>query len=294
MRTTLRTAEAVVVLGILLSGCNFTSASDASPQAAPQGELLAWVDAPLDGSRLPVRIPYPVVCHGADPGGVSAVEFRVNGSAEGEYPAADGTPLLLTASFNWLPVAPGRAVLECRARNASGIWSEPAEAVVIIEDGTPTFTPSPVLTLTATVTPTPTATVTLTPTPIPQTGFAGPPIFSPTQLNLPYDCPSSELAAEIKVAPGQAPRAVVLFYRITDKDFAERSEWASLVMNPVGADTYRVSFNPVRDGGFMTWLSSHWSTTWEGWLSTQFVIQGADGTYTRSDVYSQVGIGGCH
>jgi hypothetical protein len=252
--------------------------------------LLAWVDAPLDGARLPAGVSYPVVCHGADPGGVSAVELRVNGSAEGEYPASDGTPLLLTANFDWLPVAPGRAVLECRARNGSGIWSEPAEAVVIIDDGTPTLTPSPVLTLTATLTPT----VTLTPTPIPQTGFAGPPVFSPMRLNLPYDCPSSELTAEIKVAPGQRPRALVLFYRITDKDFAEHSDWASLVMNPVGADTYRVSLNPVRDGGFMTWLSSHWSSTWEGWLSTQFVIQGADGSYTRSEVYSPVKIGGCH
>jgi hypothetical protein len=294
MRTTLRTAEALLALGILLSGCNFTGASDASPQAAPQGRLLAWVDAPLDGSRLPVRIPYPVVCHGADPGGVSAVELRVNGSAEGEIPAADGTPLLLTANFNWLPVAPGRAVLECRARNASGIWSEPAEAVVIIEDGTPTFTPSPVLTLTATVTPTPTATVTLTPVPAPQNGFAGPPVFRPIQINLPYDCPVSKLTAEIKVASGQSVQAMVLFFRLTDKDFAEHSEWVSIGMNPVGADTYRVTFDPIKVGGLMPWLTTHWSTTWQGWVSTQFVIQDTQGDYIRSEVYSQVKIGGCN
>lgn len=287
MRTVLRTAEAVIVVGVLLSGCNFTSVSDAGTPVAPQGRLLAWVDAPLDGARLPAGAAYPIVCHGADPGGVSAVEFVVNGSAPREVTGDGGTPQLLTARFNWLPAAPGRAVLECRARNASGVWSEPARAEVIVEGGTPSITPSPELTLT------PTATLTLTPPRVSQTGFAGPPVFRPTQLNLPYDCPSSVLTAEIKVVPGTKVQALVLFFRIAAKDFGEHSDWASIAMSPTSSDTYHVSFNPVRDGGFMTWLSSHWSTTWEGWLSTQFVIQGADGINVRSEVYHQVRIGGC-
>lgn len=288
MSIRLRMAPTLVIVAVLLSGCNFPTVSEAYPQPAPQGKLRAWVDAPLNGTLLPLNVPYPIVCHGADPGGIAAVELSLNGSAAETFSASEQDSMLLTASYNWVPATPGRTILECRAQNASGAWSEPAQSVVMVEEGTPTPSPTP----TPTGTPTPTAT--LTPTPIQQLGFAGPPVFRPSQINLPYDCPSSSLTAEIKVTSTQGIKVVVLFFRATDKGFAEHSEWASIAMNPVGAETYRATFDPVKVGGFMPWLSSHWSTSWEGWLATQFVIQDTHGGYTRTEVDSLVKIGGCH
>ena len=294
MRIRLNTAMALAALMLFLSACNLPQKPEADLQPAPQGKLQAWVDAPLNGSRLPVNVAYPVVCHGADPSGVTAVDFSVNSAAAGIFTAAAADPMLLTANFSWLPTAPGRFMLECRAQNTSGIWSEPAQAMVIIEGVTPTFTPTPSLTPTLTVTPTPTETATLTPSPVPQFGFAGPPVFNPVQINLPYDCTPSWLTAEIEVTSTKGIQAVVLFYRVADKDFSDHSEWASIAMRPAGGNKYQVKFEPIKNGGLMPWLSSHWSTGWQGWLSTQFVIQDTNGGYTRSDVYNKVAIGGCH
>jgi len=66
-------------------------------------------------------------------------------------------------------------------------------------------------------------------------------------------------------------------------------------MTPVGADTYRITFNPIKAGGFKPWFGSVGATAgWQGWLQTQFVIQDVNGTYSRSTVYSLVTIAGCN
>jgi hypothetical protein len=111
---------------------------------------------------------------------------------------------------------------------------------------------------------------------------------------LPYDCSASSLTAKIKVSPSKTIRAVILFFRVSDKNSAEQSEWASVSMRSVGDNTYQVEFEPIKSGGLMPWLTTRWSSTWEGWLSTQFVIQDTNGDLTRSDVHRIVTIAGCH
>jgi hypothetical protein len=97
------------------------------------------------------------------------------------------------------------------------------------------------------------------------------------------------------VNPGQKIRVVVMFYRVTDSGYTEHSEWADIAMTPLGGDIYRITFNPIKTGGFKPWFGSVGASPgWEGWLQTQFVIQDVNGTYSRSTVYSLVKIAGCH
>jgi len=274
---------------LVLSACNMPIAAGTAPQI--------WIDDPLDGMRLPLQ-PYTFTLHSSDPQGISMTEVRINGDVHTTLTNPDPAQLLVYQTLEWEPAVPGRYVIRARAQNTAGVWS--AEDLVTVEverPSTPTHTPTATPTI-PTITPTiltitPTATDTLTPVPDVQIGFTGPPVFSLEQINLPYDCPSSSLTAGIKVVPSKEIKSVMLFFRLTDKDFAEQSEWANIGMRPDGAGTYRVTFNPIRDGEFMPWLTSHWSPTWKGWLSTQFVIQKTNGDLIRSEVYRLVKIEGC-
>jgi len=277
-----------IIAMLVLTACDQPAASPGTPQA--------WIDDPLDGMRLPLE-PYLITMHSSDSLGITNMELSINGVELESIPNPDPAKLLVHLTHKWEPPAPGRYVIRAKAQNTSGTWSAEDIVSVIVED---ISTPTPVVTLTPTLTPTATITPTLipsttpSPTPVPQTGFAGPPVFNPTQINLPYDCATSNLTAEIKVNPGQKIRVVVMFYRVSDSGYTEHSEWADMAMNPVGTDTYRITFNPIKAGGFIPWFRSVGaSPRWEGWLQTQFVIQDENGTYSRSTVYSLVKIAGC-
>ena len=291
----------LITLISVLVGCNgrqaVRQAIDLPGLDAPQ----AWIDAPLPGMHLPLA-PYEFVAHGTDQGGISQLEWILDGSSLGIMDAKSPGEKLATFRNLWTPTAPGTYTLRVRAKNNTNAWSDFDEAIftvggstgTITPTSTETSTPTPTLTPTQTIsTITPTATITLTPTPVLQSGFAGQPVFSPEQIDLGRGCPAASLTAEIKVTSTQGIKVVVLFFRVADNDFVEHSEWADIAMRPVGADTYRVTFNPFKEGDFASWLTAHWSIGWEGWLTTQFVIQNNNGSYTRSDVYSQVKIGGC-
>jgi hypothetical protein len=278
-----------IIAMLVLTACD-------QPAATP-GTPLAWIDDPLDGMRLPLE-PYLITLHSSDSVGITNMEVSINGVELDPIPNPNPEKLLVYLTQKWEPPAPGRYVIRARSQNTTGAWSTEDIVSVIVED---ISTPTPVITVTPTLTPTVTLTPTLvpsttpSPTPVPQTGFAGPPTFNPTQINLPYDCTSSDLTTEIKVNPGQNIKVMVLFYRVSDNGFTQHSEWADIAMNPVGADTYRITFNPIKAGGFKPWFGSVGASAgWQGWLQTQFVIQDVNGTYSRSTVYSLVKIAGCN
>lgn len=283
---------------LLLGACNMPMAVGGGPKA--------WIDDPLDGMRLPLK-PYTLTLHSSDPHGISRMEVTVNGNKLATLTNPDPSQLLVYLTQPWEPSAPGRYIIRTRAQNTAGIWS--AEDLVTVEiEGitTTTPTPTPVITITPTpvitftptpvITFTPTPVITFTPTPPPaqQSAFTGLPVFNPEQVDLGRGCPATSLTAEIKVTSTQSINVVVLFFRVTDIGYAEHTEWADIGMHSVGSNTYRVTFNPFQAGDFASWLTAHWSAGWEGWLTTQFVIQQKDGSYTRSDVYSQVKIADCH
>lgn len=275
----------IVAAGLSLGAC----AAPAKLGGVPR----AWIDAPLDGMHLLLQ-PYLISFHGSDLVGVSQMEVAVNSEVLATLPSPDPVQGLVYMTQMWDPPAPGRYIIRVRAQNSAGVWS--AEDSVVIEVSVPTATPSstPTRTPTATITLTPTATV--TPTPAVQIGFLGQPVFTPGRINLPYDCATSSITAEIGAGPDGRVQQVVLFFRVADEGLSDRSDWASLAMGRVGPETYRATFDPIEAGQFMTWLRSRIASSGPGWvgrLQTQFVIQDNEGGYTRSPVYSLVQIGGC-
>ncbi|MFO7943056.1 MAG: hypothetical protein R6U51_01970 [Anaerolineales bacterium] len=146
----------VLVLIMAVSACRGLEAdSNLSPS------LKSWVDAPLDGAVLPLA-PYRVVIHGTDPGGVSALELRVDDEVLYMLQNPEPDQLLVSLERIWRPASSGSYVIQARAQNADGVWSAPASATVKLLPETitptPTFTLLPTLTAEATTTPLPTST----------------------------------------------------------------------------------------------------------------------------------------
>jgi hypothetical protein len=131
----------------LLSACDVPTPTG-QPVAAAQGGPAAWIDAPLNGSTLPLA-PYEVVVHCNVPSGVARVELSVDGEVLLSNAPSDTTQSLVTIRQAWTPPAPGNYTLRARARDAAGVWSEYATAVVTVgEAAAPTMTPAPIPILT--------------------------------------------------------------------------------------------------------------------------------------------------
>ena len=111
---------------------------------AESGLPQAWIDAPLDGSTLPLS-PYEIIFHASAPGNPAAVELTINGQ-----PAALGSvslgQSLVTIRYPWNPEQPGVYTITARTRDNMGNWSSPHTHVVSI--GGPTITVTPVITVT--------------------------------------------------------------------------------------------------------------------------------------------------
>jgi|WetSurMetagenome_2_1015567.scaffolds.fasta_scaffold05099_2 hypothetical protein len=285
----------IILCLVLMAGCNLPMQARTEQAAVEVLGPEAWIDAPLDDMHIPLGVPYDVVFHITADTAVTRGELSINGDVVATLDNPNPESNLATLHYSFTPSQPGEYKLQARAQDSGNAWSESFDATVFVDELTPTITPTQIITPTITATLTPTETITPSPTPVLEKGFAGRPVFSPYQINLPYDCLPSNLTAEIKVNPGQKIKVVVLFYRPSNNDFTQRADWADIAMTPVGADTYRITFNPIKAGGFKPWFGSVGASAgWEGWLQTQFVIQDMDGVLTRSPLYSDVKIAGCH
>ena len=96
----------------------------------------AWIDAPLDGSTIPLAA-YDVVSHASDPGGMSTFELKVNGQVVSTDPVQgdQAGKTIAHISQPWLPPAPGTYLVEVRAANGDGDYGPSAFAQVIVEGG---------------------------------------------------------------------------------------------------------------------------------------------------------------
>ena len=140
---------------IISTGCTTQQTEPpAETTLAPQ----AWIDAPLNGSILPLGEDYEVVFHIAHPGGVVSGELSINDGIFAQPANPNGSLSPATLRVNWTPPQPGTYTLKVRAQSAEGEWGGYDTAVVNVIDRTITLTP------TATSTVTPTATLTITPT----------------------------------------------------------------------------------------------------------------------------------
>jgi len=170
---TITTFLLISILAILLTGCQ-SQATETPVPVAQASTLQAWIDAPLDGSQLPLAS-YQVVYHGAAAAGIAEMELKIDGQLANVQPGNNGETFL-KGNFEWQPTSPGEHVLEVRTRSLEDEWSPAAVAHVIILVDTPT----PTLTTTPTQTPIPTATpIPATDTPIPPTNTPVPPTATP-------------------------------------------------------------------------------------------------------------------
>lgn len=119
--------------------------------AEGQAGTRSWIDAPLDGSSLPLG-PVEVVSHSTSSVGLAQIELTVDGMPATVEQVAVGQGILLTARQTWEPTAAGNYTLMVRAREPSGGWGDHAKVVVTV-GGAPTPTRTPRLLLTPTSTP---------------------------------------------------------------------------------------------------------------------------------------------
>ena len=116
-----------VLSAMLIAGCDPLQSQKRASPGAPK----SWIDAPLDGSRVPLA-PLQVVSHSSDPLRIVQVELSVNGAAVHTAPNPDTMETLVTTKQSWSPPAPGNYTLMVRAQNSAGAWGPYAEAVVTI------------------------------------------------------------------------------------------------------------------------------------------------------------------
>jgi hypothetical protein len=271
----------LIVTCIFLAGCNLPQGT--GPQA--------WIDAPLDGSSLPLA-PYTIVFHAFAAGNPQAVELTINSQAVTPDALELDQPLV-TVSYLWSPEAPGRYVIAARTQDQKGTWSEAHTHVVIV--GETTITPTLIPSITATLIPsiTPTLISSITPTLIPTitatiTQPVGP-VFSNIRLsaNIFYrlDTAPNKVTFTVKVDDPAGIKLVEIYFRLRDPGNGATTNWANEDMKPGGGGMYTYTLSHAHPA--LTPTSPKTMT-----LEYQFIVTHPDLSLTRSPVYSDVTLQG--
>lgn len=306
------------LLVMVVTACGPEGVQEVAQARGPR----AWIDAPLDGSHLPLAA-YEVVYHGTDPGGVTQLELSVNGAVVASSPSADAAETLVTVRYNWEPAAAGNYTLQARAQGRSGAWGEHATAVVVVgevETPTPTPTPSEEPTLPPTpetpvptpeepapvpptdtpipptdtpVLPTPTP-VTPTPTPTPVTPTPTPPqgptvTFMQATPDTIYSdgwCGENKVSLRVLVEDPSSITGVTVHYRLKDKSSGEETSWDSRAMT-------RIAWEPETAANWIIQLDGQTDFAGTGWsreytLQYYFVATNGQGISTQSDTFENV------
>jgi len=280
-----------LLLLLLITACNLPLTSSDSVPVSGGGGARTWFDAPLDSMTLPLA-PYPVVIHSYDPGSVSQVEFRVNGTV-----LANLTPKieagLAQAEYNWKPEKTGNFILQARSQSAAGSWSSDAMVNVTVGDFTPTtvpsFTPTPVtitpsltLTPTFTFTPTQVPSTTFTPTPVPPKGLTFQANLSTTEV-----CGNNSFTIQAYASDTSQVKGITIFLKMKDQSSGESAAWSEGdSMNPAGNGWFAYTVSPSSIPGYGDYPSS--------WILYQFVAIGSGNAIVgRSQVYSDISQSAC-
>jgi SH3-like domain-containing protein len=143
----------VLILVCLTTACTLNQAAFTDPASGPA----AWIDAPLDGSSLPLA-ETQVTSHASDPSGITGFELSVDGNVFHTDPvsADQAGNTIAHISQAWLPDKAGVYMLSIRAANKAGVYGPYAYARVTVGrvTDTPAASPTPVSTSTPTSTPT--------------------------------------------------------------------------------------------------------------------------------------------
>ncbi len=145
MRT--RVFASFILLLMVVSACG--------PGKALQSEFTggsqAWIDAPLQGSHLPLA-EVEIVAHAANPDGIASFEIDLNGQLLTKTDPDPGSldQTLMYMRYSWLPAAPGSYLIEVTAFDRDNQPGTPAQVVVQVGEQTPTITPTEIQTPTPT------------------------------------------------------------------------------------------------------------------------------------------------
>jgi hypothetical protein len=258
----------------------------------------AWIDAPLPEMHIPLA-PYEFVAHGTDQGGISQLEWKLDGDSLGIVDAKNSTDKLATFMYLWTPPHSGTYNLQVRAKNNANKWSELDEAVFFVGDITPTITlipsdtPTPVIsdtpTLVITDTPTQTATKTptetKTPTPIPSeiTYIPG---LSTNQFYF-GSCQPNQVDVSAQLSNTVGIIHVELFVRLLDNNSSDSTAWDSYgVMSDAGNGMYQIALKSSNITGANRFSSSV--------VVYQFIAVGAKGkVISRSPSYNDLSLYSC-
>ncbi len=224
--------------------------------------LQSWIDAPLDGMRLPLS-PYLIVFHVTDSKAVMSGELTINGSVVAEIPTPDGDTNYTVLTYNWQPIDYGIYTIAIRAKGSSGNWGDYSQVVVEIVKPTVTMGPmdikTPTSTPTATFTLTPTVTSTLTPTPtLTATHRTGPdkimflnPHPNTSQIYFRGSgCGRKEVDFYVTIPVSAKTSQVNVYYRVMDRnDSNHTTSWFSKLMyHPTGSnEEWLQSVNPENE-----------------------------------------------
>lgn len=276
------------LLCLLLAACNLPEQPAAS---APQ----AWFDMPLPDTVFYPPNPCHLIAHGASPNGIAAFEISVNGAAASNEAPSDSKATLATLDTNCPTLAPGKNILEVRAQDNAGGWSDSAQTIVFLAQGDSlTATPPPLSTETpaAAYTAIPTLTATLppastpteTPTPQPTGGVT----VERVSTNLVYlgesSCGTNEVTILARATAPNGIKVVVLFYRFATGNSS--SEFQSLGMKSIGGDLYEATLNPTSLLGGVPFEQAT--------LQYQVVVQQNDGdTSIRTPVLADIVVQAC-
>lgn len=253
--------SAVLLICLSLYGCSMPLFQADVGQI---GSVQAWIDAPLDGSTIPLA-PYEIVLHAYDPASVTQVELKANGSLLATLPNTDMGRLLTTLKYLWSPAAPGNYTLSARAQSSDGLWGSETTVVVTVTGSTAT----PVIPIVDSGTPT--LVDTLTPTPSP------PPTFTPTTLPVELSftprisnnqfyygtCSPDQVTIQVYVSGGNIS-SVDIFMQLKNQDNGNTTGW---------------------DGG------SGMSSSGDGWFSRTISarsVEGAENVSSASLLYQFV------
>lgn len=293
MKAWLTFSCSAAVSSLLLSACGSIVPATEAPQV---GSVRTWIDAPLDGSTIPLA-PYEVVMHAYDASGVSELELSANGGLLAALPNPDAEMHLATLRYVWSPPAPGNYTLSARAKSGNGLAGSEARALVTVlgEPATPpaSFTPTPVVSFTPTLIPS------FTPTPVPAE-LAFTPELSASEFFY-GSCGSSQVTIQVH-ATGPNLGGVLLFLNLQDQSSGEATGWdGGNPMTPLGDGSFTRTVNSSSLAGAESMS--------QAWLLYQFIaVAGVPGmpgdsggplftesgqVIGRSPVYSDIALTSC-
>jgi hypothetical protein len=282
------------VLCLLLAGCNLPQTS-----SGPQ----AWIDAPLDGSSLPLA-PTEIVFHAYAAGNPKSVELTINGQPL-SLAAPDISQPLSTVRIPWNPAQPGRYIIIVRSQDQNGTWSEAHTHTVVVAGLGITISPtvSETPTLPLEVSPTPTLSPTVSETPTPIATVYGPPTLIPTVYQPPsltplpgnvfsnltlstdtfyrLDATPTEVTFTITVNDPSGIRLVEIYFRLRDPDTRATTEWTNEGMTSLRGGSY--SYTLTRQHPALASTAPKTMT-----VEYQFIVTHPDLSVTRSRVYGDV------